>query len=293
MSKNGQTIIIRRSKSSHHDDEHGGAWKVAYADFMTAMMAFFLLLWLLSLTEDEKLQGVADYFTPTEISLTSYGSEDVLSGETLPEEQNDLSDQAERATTDPTKDENEISQVETVEGATNPWAKLASSEEEQDAGSAMILAMKESLERLIAKDGPLADLAENLVIREQNGRLLIEILDVGDSPLFQRGSAELTESNVRILRELALQLQGVPQKLTITGHTDASPYNSDGAYTNWELSSDRANATRRVINAYGVSSQRIESISGVAAQDPFYPEDPYSGRNRRVTIALISDTSGY
>jgi chemotaxis protein MotB len=289
MAQNDRPIIIKRIVKHDHDDEHGGAWKVAYADFMTAMMAFFLLLWLLSDTTDQKLEGVADYFTPTEVSLTSYGSADILSGETLPEVKKDLASDAEKEAVDPDIEEIEVSKVETVEGSLNPWATLASNTEDTDTGSAELDAIKDDLLQLISEDGPLAHLSENLLFREENGRLLIEILDAGSTPLFDKGRSSLTEASILILHELSGVLRDLPQNMTITGHTDATPYGGSTNYTNWELSSDRANSTRRALQDFGIGTQRIDRVSGMAAQQPIVTNNPFDGKNRRVTIELISD----
>jgi chemotaxis protein MotB len=287
-----QIIIIRRKSGGDHDDEgHGGAWKVAYADFMTAMMAFFLLLWLLSLSEDDKLQGIAEYFSTDEVALTSYGGRDILSGEILKEVvKNKPSEHVKPsgAVVDENRvmDEDSSLAPEFEPGIENPWKELTSSDEDEVVNSKSIAGVIEEIKDLIEEDGKLADFAENIIIRQVSGNVLIEVVESEETLLFEVGKAELSESNLRILSEISSALIDIPEEISITGHTDASPFKSKDSYSNWELSSDRANATRRAIKKLGLSDDRIGRVSGASDKELLNTSDPFALENRRVTFEI-------
>lgn len=296
MTSKPQVIIIRKVKSGHADhEEHGGAWKVAYADFMTAMMAFFLLLWLLSLSEEEKLQGIAEYFSPTEVSLTSYGGQDILDGEVLDEVVReglvDPDDQVEEIVR-PIPGEEKVDPDESVvsdqDGAVNPWSELANEQGPVEPGS--IAEAKAALESLLAEGGVLSDLADNVLIRQDGNSLLIEIVEVDGSPLFASGKADLTEANLRILGGVAFAMKDVQEEISITGHTDSAQFRSGASYTNWELSADRANATRRALKDFGIVDNRIGHVGGAADREPINIKNPSAAENRRVTLELTAQS---
>jgi chemotaxis protein MotB len=295
MSSNDKPIIIIRKKSGgDHDDEgHGGAWKVAYADFMTAMMAFFLLLWLLSLSEDDKLQGIAEYFSTDEVALTSYGGRDILSGEVLKEVVRKKPSERvkpEDAMVDGNGVVNEDSRLTSdfEPGIKNPWKDLTNPDEDGVVNSESIAGAIEDIKDLIEEGGDLADLSENIIIRKLSGNVLIEIVESEETLLFETGKAELSEANLRILSEIALVLTDISEDIHITGHTDASPFKSRDSYSNWELSSDRANATRRAIKEFGLSDDRIGRVSGASDRELLNTSDPFASENRRVTFEISS-----
>lgn len=282
--KEAPKIIIKKVHGHHEHEEHGGAWKVAYADFMTAMMAFFLLLWLLSDNQEEKLEGIADYFSPTEVALTSFGGNDVLEGQVLQEI-------IEQDVDDPIKadspDQNmPAKKIEVDRSEMNPWEQLADARDEITSEPRNLREAMDALAKLKEEGGPLSDVAENIVLREKNASLLIEILDLEDSPIFESGKATLTENHLRILREVSKAIGSLREDITIVGHTDAVPYRSRTDYSNWELSSDRANATRRALIGFGISEGRMERVAGAADRQPMIETDPFADENRRVTIEL-------
>jgi chemotaxis protein MotB len=285
-------IIIRKKIISGHDDEgHGGAWKVAYADFMTAMMAFFLLLWLLSLSEDDKLQGIAEYFSSDEVALTSYGGKDVLSGEILQEiERKRPSERVEpngaMSDTNGVLDEASNLAPEFKPGIENPWKDLTNPDEDSVVNAESVAAAIEEIKNLIEEGGELADLAKNIIIREVSGNVLIEIVESEETLLFETGKAALSEANLRILSEISLALINIPEDINITGHTDAAPFRSKNSYSNWELSSDRANATRRAMKELGLSDDRIGRVSGASDRELLNTSDPFALENRRVTFEI-------
>lgn len=293
MSDKQQVIIIKKVQPGHDDhEEHGGAWKVAYADFMTAMMAFFLLLWLLSLSEEDKLQGIAEYFSPTEISLTSYGGQDILEGEVLDEVVReglvDPDDQVEDIVR-PIPGSEEIDPdagVSGNEGVANPWTELTHDDGPAVGGS--MAEAKEILEAQLEENGELGDLSENVLLKEDGKSLIIEIIEVDGSPLFASGKAELTAANLRILQGVAIAIKDVKEEVSITGHTDSAAFRSGSSYTNWELSADRANATRRALRDFGIGDSRIGQVGGVADREPINITNPTATENRRVTLKLTS-----
>lgn len=286
---NTRPIIIKRKKkvSGGH---HGGNWKVAYADFMTAMMAFFLLLWILSVSDTKKLEGIAEYFTPAEVAMVDIAGYDPaaapvrdvrsdrppLPGETAEE----------RPEADPPNDA-------ATQGGKNPWTAFGSSDVPKpdrptapDANADPVTAALAALRETMAKGNPLESLAGNLMVARTPDGLVVEIVDLGESPMFASGRAEVTDVLGRVLGEFAGVIAKAPMAISITGHTDASPYKGGKGYGNWELSADRANAARRALESAGVPSDRFRSVSGLAEVVPLIPEDPKDARNRRITIEL-------
>lgn len=288
---NSRPIIIKRTKkvSSGH---HGGNWKVAYADFMTAMMAFFLLLWILSVSDTKKLVGIAEYFTPAQVAMVDIAGYDPaaapvrdakadrppLPGETAEE----------RPDAEPLKDA-------TTQGRPNPWTAFDSSEAPQpetappaeaEAKADTIADALAALQDTMAKGNPLESLAGNLMVARTPDGLVLEIVDLGESPMFASGRAEVTAVLGKVLVEFAAVLANTPMTISITGHTDASPYSRNQGYGNWELSADRANAARRALEEAGVPFDRFKSVQGLAEVAPLIPENPKDPRNRRITIEL-------
>lgn len=283
-------IIIKRSKKVAKG-HHGGNWKVAYADFMTALMAFFLLLWILSGSDEEQLKGLAEYFTPSAVPLVE------ISGigmqiTALKQPQSELDPVANSVPTGPAavgamdKDTSE-----TRTGAVNPWLELdqETTTPEEEAAATLADQLAEAQARIqesFNASPALAELSENLMISLKEDGMVVEIVDLGDRPMFKTASASPSEELITILGKLAPAIAELPLEIRITGHTDAHPFRGANNYGNWELSADRANAMRRAMLETGISSQRIVSVAGVAAASPLIAADPNDARNRRVTIEL-------
>lgn len=285
---NSRPIIIKRKKKVV-GGHHGGNWKVAYADFMTAMMAFFLLLWILSVSDVEKLSGIADYFTPAAVPLVDIAGFDPAAAiaRDAKTEEPPLPDAAHQS--DPPVDPPPDAKGQ---GA-NPWAALKDAETpvqaevvSPDAEADPVAAAKSALEETMADGNPLESLAGNLMVARTPDGLMVDIVDLGESPMFQSGSAEVTEVLGRVLKELATVIADAPLVVNITGHTDASPYRGPPGYGNWELSADRANAARRALVEAGVPADRIRAVGGRADVAPLIAEDPMDPRNRRITIEV-------
>jgi chemotaxis protein MotB len=309
--QHGATVIIKKVKAQGHGGHHGGAWKVAYADFVTAMMSFFLLLWLLNVTTDVQKRGIADYFEPTITSHSQSGAGGVLGGQTIgspgaqtvpqsspnlelarmalrqPQEGDDGNDGG-GITNDRTKDDDNANAAK-ASTETKPidekelQHKFAEHEEKRFEAAAKIL--KEAL-----KEVPeLAKLKDNLVIENTQEGLRIQLVDQDKQPMFPLGSAEMLDPAKKLMALVAQVVQRMPNKIAISGHTDSTPYAGGGKYSNWELSTDRANDSRREFIADGVAPDRITRIVGLADREPFVPDDPASPRNRRISIVLLRE----
>ena len=285
------------------NQHHGGAWKIAYADFMTAMMAFFLLLWLLSFSEDQKLTGIANYFKPSDAALTDQGgsgilggtstAEDDLLGESIPSSESsssaeqdltppgtDVSEEMKETSADPGQEVPGKMAADAGAGAENPWAKFV--EQEAPAASG---AVAQKVRQISERLNPFAD---HVRVSEKDGNIVIDVFDAGNAPMFVSGSAKMTGENMKIAQAIAELLVANGGSVTITGHTDAAPFGDPSEYGNWELSADRANAVRRAIVGLGVESDRIVKVSGVADTEPFDPTDPNAATNRRVSVQISS-----
>ena len=276
-------IIIKRVKKVVHGGHHGGAWKVAYADFVTAMMAFFLLMWLLNMTTEEQRRGIADYFSPASLSKSSSGAGGLLGGTTVSEEgamSSTRTSVGAPATEEPAQSEETAeASEETVE------AKRIRLENEQFAETEKVLL------QAVQSVPEMKEMVDHLVIEQTPEGLLIQIVDQAGRSLFPSGSDEMLEHTRRLLQQVADSIVGLPQQIAIKGHTDANPYVNDDGYSNWELSADRANATRRALIEAGVPVARFDSVAGRAAQQPLVPADPFSPENRRIAIILLREAT--
>ena len=315
MAKNapGSVIIIKKVKKGGHAGHHGGAWKVAYADFVTAMMAFFLLLWLLNVTTDVQKRGIADYFDPTLTSKSTSGAGGVLGGQTIGQPGSETVSLAQpnigvNATTlrqplqgDDTDDNGGTNTDQDSDNAAPPietekpqkltadefQKQLAEHEQERFEEA------KKALEQAVTEVPELQALAKNLLIDETTEGLRIQIVDQDKTPMYPLGSAEMLDPAKKLIALVTQVVQKLPNKISITGHTDATQYALTAKYTNWELSADRANASRREFLADGLPTNRIERVVGVADQDPLDKNDPAAPDNRRISIVLLrQDNAG-
>ena len=272
-----QPIIIKRVKKGGHA-AHGGAWKIAYADFVTAMMAFFLLMWLLGSTAKGELQGISDYFnSPLKVAMTG-GDGSGNSSSVIPGGGNDLSKvhgQVRRSDSD-----SEKARRQSIDTARAERAK-------QDAERIKTLQAK--IDALITENPRLNEYKSQIRIDVTPDGLQIQIVDDQNRPMFDSGSAMVKPYMRDILREIGAALNGVENRVSLAGHTDAVPYsNSDRGYSNWELSSDRANATRRELVAAGMPDAKLGRVVGLAASDLLEPDNPRSAANRRITITVLT-----
>ncbi|MDH3209767.1 MAG: flagellar motor protein MotB [Burkholderiaceae bacterium] len=272
-----QPIIIKRIKKGGHT-AHGGAWKIAYADFVTAMMAFFLLMWLLGSTTSGDRQGIADYFqTPLKLALLSSGSGSGDSSSVIRGGGKDLTSSA--------------GQVKNgdVEAPQKKLNLQAMKQEVLRAEAARLEDLKKRVEQVLAANPNLAALRSQIKLDMTPEGLRIQIVDEQNRAMFDSGSAAVKSYMRELLQELALLLSEVPNRITVEGHTDATPYSSgERGYSNWELSSDRANASRRELLVGGLPDDRMLRVQGLASSSLFDSSDPLNAVNRRISIIVMN-----
>ena len=271
-----QPIIIKRIKKSGHA-AHGGAWKIAYADFVTAMMAFFLLMWLLGSTSKGDLNGIAQYFTaPVKVSLMG-GDGTGNSESILPGGGRDLSKSAGQV------DGGDAERAAKLIGAQMARAELA----RKDA--IRIDALQKKITELVANNPALAEFGSQIKLEQTEDGLMIQIVDEQNRPMFDVGSAIVKPYMRDILREIGGALVDVENRIALSGHTDAMPYGSgDRGYSNWELSADRANASRRELVTGGLPDAKMAKVEGLASSRPFEPNDTNAPINRRISILVLT-----
>ncbi len=271
-----QPIIVKRVKKGGHS-AHGGAWKIAYADFVTAMMAFFLLMWLLGSTSKGDLNGIASYFTaPVKISLMG-GDGTGNSESILPGGGRDLSKSAGQV------DGGDAERAAKLIGAQMARAELA----RQDAQR--IEAIQKKISELVASNPALAEFGDQIKLEQTPEGLQIQLVDAQNRPMFDVGSAIVKPYMRNILREIGGALVDVENRISLAGHTDAMPYGSgDRGYSNWELSADRANASRRELVVGGLPDSKMLRVEGLASSRPMTPEDPGAPTNRRISILILT-----
>lgn len=275
-SKKVQPIIIKRVKKGGHA-AHGGAWKIAYADFVTAMMAFFLLMWLLGSTTEGDRKGIADYFN-SPLKVAFFGGSGAGDATSLVKGGgNSLSESAGQVK----KGASEQAEIKARKKALQ--AQLAAAE------AARLKVVKEKVEEVIANDSRLAQYKQQIRLDITAEGLRIQIVDDQSRPMFASGDANVQGYMRDLLRAIGAVLEVVPNRLTIEGHTDAKPFSGgEAGYSNWELSADRANASRRELIAGGLSGDKILRVQGLAASMLYEKDDPESPLNRRISIIVMN-----
>jgi chemotaxis protein MotB len=272
-----QPIIVKRVKRGGHAP-HGGAWKIAYADFVTAMMAFFLLMWLLGSTSEGDRKGIADYFnSPLKISLLGGGSGSGDASHVIKGGGQDLSR---------TSGQVKNGDIAAPRRAVNLQALQA---EQKRAEAERLEALKKHVEDVLAASPKLAAMSGQIRLDMTEDGLRIQIVDDRNRPMFDSGSAVVKPYMRELLAEIGKTLAEVPNRLTLEGHTDAMPYSGgEGGYSNWELSSDRANASRRELIAGGLPHERVLRVQGLASSSPFDAADRNNAANRRISITVMN-----
>ncbi|GLQ89664.1 flagellar motor protein MotB [Dyella flagellata] len=270
-------IVVRRSRRKKHG-HHGGAWKVAYADFVTAMMAFFLVMWLLGVGTRQQRAAIAEYFKNP--SMTPGTATMAPPGRMGPGGASDSMIKLGGAmdiSHGPGKDRRAVrADPANVE-------KLAREREKQRLESLMV-----QLRAAIEKSQALEPFKDQLLLDITPEGLRIQIVDKQNRPMFATGSAMLEPYTVAILHELSGFIEQAPNKVSISGHTDDAPYSSQSHYGNWELSADRANAARRALLDGGLEEGKIARVVGLAASVPFDKTNPSNPINRRISIIMMT-----
>ena len=271
-----QPIIIKRVKKGGHA-VHGGAWKIAYADFVTAMMAFFLLMWLLGSTSEGDKKGLADYFgSPLKVAMAG-GSGTGDSSSIVKGGGQDLS--------------RENGQVKSgdVEAQKRTYNLRAMKAEQRRAERARLEELKKKIETVVANNARLAALGGQIRLEMTKEGLRIQIADENNRPMFDSGSTLVKPYMRELLRELGSVLSEVPNRLTLEGHTDAQVFSAgERGYSNWELSADRANASRRELILGGLPETRILRVQGLASSKLLDSKQPESPANRRISIIVMN-----
>ncbi|MCH9012390.1 MAG: flagellar motor protein MotB [Proteobacteria bacterium] len=299
-------IIIKRIKKAAHA-HHGGAWKVAYADFVTAMMAFFLLLWLLQATTEEQKLGIADYFAPASVARNSSGSGGLLGGRTFtkkganPHDYTPVGVIIKLPTNPPDWDNTGDPQENTATEETGAGGGDGDAPEQpNEAELEEILAEREAeqfaeaeraLREAIESVPELESLVNNLVIDQTPEGMRIQIVDEEGKSMFPSGSAKMFEHTRKLITLVVDAVRTLPQRIAVKGHTDAAPFVNDNGYSNWELSTDRANSSRRALIAAGLRPARIASVVGLADTEHLDEDNPLSPRNRRISIVLLRENA--
>jgi len=272
---NDRPIVIKKVKKVSGGGHHGGAWKVAYADFVTAMMAFFLLMWLISTSTPEQKRGIADYFAPASVSASSNGSGGILGGTALGQDGiqgRGSSSVVERISSETSRDsssQDDSNGTPRTSAEVSADAMAAAMARREDA---MLQSAEMSLRQAMQDMPELAELSKHVIIDLTPDGLRIQLIDQEGRPMFEAGSAEPTDRAKTLLRAIAPVIARLPNRLKIAGHTDSSPAPLAG-YSNWELSSDRANATRRLLEESALSPDRIFQVAGKAGSEPLFPDE--------------------
>lgn len=277
---NKRPIVIKRIKKVA-GGAHGGAWKIAYADFVTAMMAFFLLMWLLGSTTSGDLKGIADYFsTPLKVALSGgSGSGDATSiltggGQVIT-----------RTAGQVKSGENPPDKKKINENVSEQQALRLAREKE----AKKLQELKAGIERVIQGNPSLQKFKKQILLDITTEGLRIQIVDEQNRAMFQTGSAQLEPYTKEILHEIGRMLNDVPNKISLSGHTDAAAYSAGGkGYSNWELSADRANASRRELIMGGMAEDKIVRVVGLSSAVLFNKEDPLSPSNRRISMIVMN-----
>jgi chemotaxis protein MotB len=251
-SRDQAPIIVKKIKKVQ-GGHHGGAWKVAYADFVTAMMALFLLLWILSTVDASTKAAIAQYFRDPGVFETSTGD----SGQ------------------------NPVPQFSGQVGVLDAQQGIL----QQNS----LEGLQEKIQEALSKLQEYPEIKDQITIRVTAEGLLIELVDKDKNkePFFDLSSAELKPALLHVLNKIVEQIKTFPQKVAIGGHTDARPFRNNGFYSNWELSAARALNARRAMEEYGLTSARVERVVGYAESIPFVPEDPLNAANRRISLLII------
>lgn len=271
MSESERPIIIRKAVVQTHASHHGGAWKVAYADFVTAMMAFFLLMWLLGATTEKQRKALADYFAPTIVEkkddsaggMGPFGGDALIAKDKYPSRAGLTGDKS----------------------ITIPRASGKDEQQDKRSDKQRFAQLQQFLRARLNRDKSLSRFARSLRFTETSEGLRIDLVDDADFSMFLMGTNVLTPEALRLMPVVAQALADVPNDIRVRGHTDAAQFVAGGR-NNWTLSSARADATRQQLMVSGIGSNRFDRIEGVADREPYNSADPYDPVNRRISITL-------
>lgn len=295
-------IIRKIIVEDGHGGAHGGAWKIALADMMTAMMAFFLLMWLLGASTEDKKRSVAEYFRPASHSQIVFGelagSNGMFGGKSIidPEEgfpftakQTALLERlTPQAQGGPNADNGASQEDNNKEGPqddapSGPGGKSSKQQDKENFDK-----LEKDLKQKLQENKQLQSMKDQVnIVREKDG-LRIEVIDKADYSMFSSGTSDMNGKAASLIREVAKSLKDMPNKVAIRGHTDSMGFAPDSLRNNWSLSGERADATRQIMQGAGLGAGRFSRIEGVADTAPFVPNNPADPRNRRVSITVLN-----
>lgn len=286
-------IIVKKIIDEGHAGAHGGAWKIALADMMTAMMAFFLLMWLLGASNADQRKSIADYFKPTSLTKSAItvnntsGSTGLMGGQSIIDETalplaaaqtslfQVLQPRENTGSKDSDKDKEKSDALSQEEKA-----RIASESDKSNFEK-----LEKELKEKLSQNSELAKLKENVVFSREKDGLRIEIIDKADFSMFGLGDTQLTPKSMALIEEISRSLAVMPNSIRVRGHTDAQAFAGTGR-NNWSLSAERADITRQIMIRKGVEESKITRIEGVADKEPFVASDPLDSRNRRISVTV-------
>ncbi|CAH0286109.1 flagellar motor protein MotB [Stenotrophomonas lactitubi] len=278
MAETKPTVIVRRVKKAGHAAHHGGSWKVAYADFVTAMMAFFLVLWLMASTSKPERAAISEYFrNPSPLVGSSATPAPGMAGPG-------------GASTSMIKlgGATDVSRGNSNDPFQNQQKAIPQPVDEQQRDKQQLEALMKELQEAISRSQALEPFKDQLLLDLTPEGLRIQIVDKQNRPMFDLGSATLKPYTQQILHELAEYLNHVPNRISLTGHTDITAYSAARGYGNWELSADRANAARRALIDGGMEDSKITRVVGLSSSVLFDKTDPQNPINRRISIVVMT-----
>jgi len=280
----GQAIIVKKIKKAGHG-HHGGGWKVAFADFAVAMMAFFLLMWLVAAATPEEKAAIADFFeNPSAVQGPGGASTSMIKlggeGKQKASGKSNHDKNFEDSNPEPSKAD-----------ADKKFANTEVEDIDKQKEAERLDSLKQDLEKAIEASQALKPFKDQLLLDITAECLRIQIIDAENRPMFTSGSSRLQPYTLKILKEIAVLIAKVPNKISLTGHTDARPFRNFAGDTNWELSANRANASRRALVKGGLAPDKIAKVVGLSSTVLFDKENPHNSINRRISLIVMNKES--
>lgn len=286
MAAKESAVMIKKVKKVVGGGHHGGAWKVAYADFVTAMMAFFLLMWLINTTSPEQKMGIADYFAPASVSQSNSGSGGILGGTSLGQDGAKADGSARVMQNSAPQSE---STEDNPESASSKSAEAAEAKAAQAAEQASFQSAALSLRQAMQSMPELAELSKQVIVDQTPEGLRIQLVDQEGRSMFESGSSRPNERARVLLRAVTNIVDQLPNRVIIAGHTNASDAGAGVSDGDWNLSAGRADGARRVMQQFGMDMDRVAQVTGKANAEPLFPDDPTLPGNRRISITLLRE----
>ncbi len=286
MAAKESAVMIKKVKKVVGGGHHGGAWKVAYADFVTAMMAFFLLMWLINTTSPEQKMGIADYFAPASVSQSNSGSGGILGGTALGKDGAKENGSARVLNNSAPQSE---STDDNPESASSQSAEATEAKAAQAAEQASFQSAALSLRQAMQSMPELAELSKQVIVDQTPEGLRIQLVDQEGRSMFENGSTKPNDRARVLLRAVTKIVDQLPNRVIIAGHTNASDSSAGAGDGDWSLSAGRADGARRVMQQFGMDMDRVAQVTGKANSEPLFPDDPTLPGNRRISITLLRE----